>query len=378
MSADQDARPEGSSKHSLSGIVFGETGVTDIRGRQGELRYRGYAIEDLAIDPDFESTVYLLLHRQWPTTGQRFGFRADLAARRSLPRDAMQMLRRLGDKHPDDALRTVVSSLDLGQRDGREPLQIGLDLIAKIPSLVTVGNALRSGRDPLDPDPALDHASDFLRRLLGRLPSEIEQRAVNLDFVLHADHGANPSAFAGRLAAGNGTDMVGAITGAIAAFTGPREGGAIAAADAILSELAAPADVPAFVARRERQGRAIQGFGRSVYRTRDPRRDLYRHTATALAALAGDDREIAVLDALIEAMAPLRRMGVGASIHLHTATLYRLLGLPAELATSTFIAGRSVGWVAQILEQQENGMPVRSKSRYIGPGPRGLPGSGGR
>lgn len=357
----------------LTGIIFDETKITDIDGQRGELRYRGYDIEQLAANPSFERTAYLLLHDCWPNTDQSLAFQADLAARRLLPEGTTDLLHQLGNCHPDDALRTSLSSLDLGQRDGREPLEIGLDLIAKVPSLVATHHAIRKRQTPLPPDPSLDHASDFLKRLISRVPNTIEREAINLDFVLHADHGANASTFAGRVVTSTTADMVAAATGAVSAFAGPLHGGAIAAASAMLATIRSPEDVPAMVAERRRKKLPIFGFGHRVYRTRDPRSHPYRKAVLALADHVGDKQCIAILDALIEAMAPFRRMGIDINVDLYATAIYRLLGVPDIMATNTFVAARIAGWVAQILEQQENNILIRPRLRYTGNLARNLP-----
>jgi len=366
MSTNPDARPENAVHRGLAGIVFDETTITDIRGQEGDLRYRGYPIEHLAANPNFEKTAYLLLHGQWPNDDQVSSFSADLASRRPLSADTIDLLRHLADATPDAALRTILSAMDLGQYDGRDQMEIGLDLIAKIPSLITTHHAMRSGVEPIKPDPALDHASDFLRRLIGRQPTALDQEIINLDFILHADHGANASTFAARVVASTGADMVGAMTAAMAAFVGPLHGGAVAAASAMLSEIRSPSDVPAFVAERRRRDLPIYGFGHRVYRTRDPRSEPYWQALQALAERANDKTSVAILVALVDAMAPYRRMGIDVNVDLYVTVLYRLLGLQPELATSAFVAGRSVGWVAQILEQQANNILIRPRLRYVG------------
>ncbi|MGI9417952.1 MAG: citrate/2-methylcitrate synthase [Geminicoccaceae bacterium] len=372
MSANPTARPENAVHRGLAGIIFDETEITDIQGQKGELRYRGYAIEELTIEPSFERTAFLLLNGEWPTVEEGDAFRADLAARRSLPADMIALLGHLAKATPDDALRTALSALDLGQHEGRAQMEIGLDLIAKVPSLIVAHHDLRSGREPTPPDPALDHASDILRRLLGRDLTAIEQETINLDFVLHADHGANASTFTARVAASTGVDMVAAMTAALAAFTGPLHGGAVAATSAMLAEIGSPEDVPSFVADRRRRSLPVYGFGHRVYRTRDPRSRPYYQALLTLSERAGDTGSIAILDALVEAMAPYRRMGIDVNVDLYATALYRLLGLPADLATAIFSAGRSIGWTTQILEQQANNILIRPRLRYAGPSARTL------
>lgn len=371
MSSDGTTSPDGRLHRGLTGVIFEETGLTGIRAERAELRHRGYAIEDLAADPSFERTAYLLLHGEWPTTAQHLAFHVELAARRSLPKSAVRMLRLLREYRPDDALRIAVSSLDLGQHDGRAAMDIGLDLIAKIPSMIVGLHAIRSGRQPPATDPTLDHATDFLRRLLDRTPSALEQAMINLDFVLHADHGADHPSFAARVVASTGAGMAYAIMAAMAAVAGPLDGGAILEAEAALAEL----ETQGSKARRSLPG---QTAASAIYPRCDPRCRLYRRALIALAREAGDDQAVALVAALSDAIAPSQRMGVDVATALHAAALHRLLGLPRQLSISTFMAARSVGWVAQVLEQRKSSAPILPQLRYSGPAPRDLPGKSGR
>ena len=372
MSPDKSARPDDG--RGLGRAVL-ETELTDIQGQRGELRHRGYAIKDLAADPCFERTAYLLLYGEWPTTGQHLAFRADLAARRVLPERTVRMLACLGQHRHDDALRNTLSSLDLGQHDGRPALDIGLDLIAKIPSMIVCLHAIRRGQDPIAPDPTLDHAPDFLRRLLGRRPSPLEEEMINLDFVLHADHGGDGASFAARVVASAGAGMPSAIMAAMSAAAGPLDGGAIRNAQEIVAKL----DPSTSPAANDKGDLGAESTERSAYESVDPRCRLYRRALIAMARDAGNRRHgnqqaMALVKALSEALAPSRRAGIDTNISLYAAALYRLLGLPHRLAVSTAMAARSVGWVAHVLEQQRDPAPIRPRLRYVGPLPRTLPG----
>lgn len=356
----------------LVGIYFDKTTITDIQGHRGELRYRGYSIGDLIANPCYEDVAYLLIHGQWPCAEQSKAFRVDLAARRTLSDATVQLLQLLKDAPPEVALRTAVSGLGVQGARADESLEDGLELVAKIPSMIVAHHALRSGRAPGEPDAAFDLASDFLRRLLGRPPSALESRIINQDFVLHADHGANASTFAARVVASTEGDIYGAFTAAIAALSGPLHGGAVAAVMAMLDQIDSPEVVPAFVADRRARGLPIYGFGHRVYRGRDPRADPYR-TAVQARSRSGDRPVMAILDALVDAMAPFARHGIAPNVDLYAAPVYRLLGLSDDLVTVTFAAGRAAGWVAHLMEQQSSNTLIRPRLQYAGSAPRDLP-----
>lgn len=360
----------------LAGVTFDESRITDIQGQHGRLSHRGYSIEQLAAAADFERTVSLLIAGEWPNKKEAEAFRADLARRRTLPDEAIRLIGAMKGQPIDDVLRSAVSILDLGQRDGRDAREIGLDLIAKVPSIIAVHEDIRCGRAPSEPDPKRPLGEDLLRRLLARDLTEDEKQVIDFDLVLHADHGANASTFTGRVVASAGADMVAAVTAAIAAFCGPLHGGAVSKAGAMQESIAAPEDAAALVADRRRRKLPVYGFGHRVYRTRDPRSVFYEQAASRLARSAEDKRRLAVAQAIAEAMAPMRRMGIDINVDFYTVLTYRMLGLPSDLGTALYAAGRTAGWIAQILEQQANNILIRPRLRYTGPHARSLPGGG--
>lgn len=356
----------------LAGIHFDKSEITEISGDRCELRHRGYGIDQLIENPSYEKIAYLLLEGTWPGSRQYDAFRRDLAARRDLPDASMAMLVSLRLAPPHVALRTALSAL---VDDGSEQAShdAALDLTAKIPSIVVAHHALRQGRSVPPPDASLDHASDFLRRLLGRELSAQERHLINLDFVLHADHGANASTFVARVVASTGADVHAAFTAALAAFAGERHGGAVAGVAKMLDEIGSPAAVADFVRERRARNQPIMGFGHRVYRGEDPRALPFRLAARELCQALGQAEPLATLEALVEAMAPANRFGIGPNVDLYAAVIYRLLGIPDDLATSIFAAGRAAGWGAQFLEQIHNNILIRPRLLYVGPEARHLP-----
>ncbi|MGH1479954.1 MAG: citrate/2-methylcitrate synthase [Geminicoccales bacterium] len=348
----------------LTGVYFDKTSITDIQGDNGCLIHRGYSIEDLSIDPRYERISHLLINGRMPNKDEELSLQKKLTKHRYLQNDVVDLLEKMKGKRPDIALRTAISFL--GDRRGGPSDEEDWSLIGMMPSIVIAHHALR--RDQAIPDPHSDDdlASDFLSRLLQRPLTDLEKRIINLDFVLHADHGANASAFVARIAVSTEGDVSGAIAAAIATFAGRLHGGAVAGVAQMLDELGT-ADAARRFAEGYRLGSdPIMGFGHRVYRVEDPRAKLFRKAASDLSEDRGDRRLFETLEALVEGMEPYRHFGISPNVDLYAAVIYRLLGLPDDLSTAIFATARSAGWIAQIREQKSNNILIRPRLLYEG------------
>jgi len=356
----------------LANVFFDRTRITSIDGRAGELRHRGYSIHELAERASFEEMAHLLIQGRLPGRAELDAFDAALRAARGVPAPVGEILQRLAQAHPMDALRTGVSALAAfdpdRDDDSREALvRKGTRLVAGIPTLIAVHHALRTGREPVAPSPTLPHAANLLFMLTGKPPSEREARVLDTDLVLHADHGANASTFVARVVRGTRSDLHAAVTAAIAAFAGPLHGGAVEGVMEMLEEIGEPGRVDAVLRERRARRQPVMGFGHRVYRTEDPRARHLRQLARELSEESGEGEAFAILDRLVEAMRPYARHGVDVNVDFYAGALYRMLRLPRDLTVPLFAAGRIAGWVAQVLEQDERNILIRPRLAYEGP-----------
>ena len=361
----------------LSGVTFDCSAITHIDGEHGRLAYRGYDINDLAEHATFEETAWLLLEGELPTANELPRFTADLGSDRSVPEPVPAILGAMRDAHPMDTLRTAVSALasldpSTAKQGSDAAKRAGLRLIAQVPTVIAAHHALRSGRTPLAPEPRLSQPHDFLRMLLGREPAPELVRLMDQDLIVHADHSANASTFAARVATGCGVGMHAAITAALAAFAGPLHGGAVEQALAQIDSIGVPEQAAAYVRDRQARNLSVMGFGHRVYRTEDPRVRHFRATAGALSRQFGDTRAFETVEALVEAMQPFARFGIGPNVDLYAGLIYRLLGLPDDLACAIFAVGRMPGWIAHVIEQQSENILIRPLLHYVGPPSRAL------
>lgn len=356
----------------LLGVHFERSGVSHIDGRAGELLYRGYAIHDLAEHATFEEVCWLLIHGELPTRDELERFDADLRARRAVPEAVLSVIETCKHGHPMDVLRTAVSALaalDPASRDASEDgfLRNGTALIARLPTLVAAHEALRHGRDPVAPDDALPHAANWLWMLTGERPAEDAARLADVDLILHAEHGANASAFAARVTVGTEADLHGAIVTALATLAGPAHGGAAEDVMRMVEEIGAPGNAAGYVAAKRAAREPVTGFGHRVYRTEDPRARHMREGVRRLGEEKGAPEWFAILEAVVEAMRPYARHGLAVNVDFYSGVLYQLHGIPMDLYVPIFAIGRMPGWVVQCLEQRRRNILIRPLTLYDGP-----------
>ena len=346
--------------YGLTNVYFAETEITEIDGRRGRLAHRGYPIQDLVNHP-YEYLAYLLLEGSWPTSAQYSAFCEALQPFRELPNDVVDLISRQKDVPADVALQTCLSYID-SAHDFPEYAAVSLG-----PAIVAVHGALRRGHDPLRPDARLGIASDCLRRLRGRAAGELEAKIINTDFVLHADHGANASAFVARIATSAAAAPLRSLVAAVAVFSGSRHGGAVAGVADMLGRVELE-DISAWVRTQVESGARMMGFGHRVYKVQDPRARLFMGAAEELSRATGDRTMLAKVEALVDAMAPYERFGISPNVDLYAAVVYHLLGIRIDEFTAMFAVSRIAGWLAQIREQRSgSNVLIRPRLRYVGP-----------
>ena len=359
----------------LKGVYFDRSPVCFIDGRAGELLYRGYSIHDLAQHSSFEETCYLLFKGELPTRAELAVFDAELKAERTLPVALYDIIRAIKSAHPMDVLRTAASALsafdpETADKSPEATLRKGLRLTSQVPMIVAAHEHIRNGREPVPPDPRLGHAANFLYMLQGQAPGADTARLMDIDMILHAEHGANASAFTARVVAGTEADLHGAITAAIAALSGPAHGGAAENVMRMAQEIGDATHAADYVKRKRAGKEAVMGFGHRVYRAEDPRARHMRAGVERLSREMGQPQWYQILEAVVEAMKPYARHGVNVNVDFYAGVVYFLNGIAADLFVPIFAVGRVPGWTVQVLEQMENNILIRPLTLYNGPEPR--------
>jgi len=359
----------------LKGVYFDRSRVCYIDGRAGELRYRGFSIHELAQYSSFEETCYLLLKGELPTRAGLESFTAELKAARTLPAPIFDVIRTIKNAHPMDVLRTAVSALsafdsETADKSPEATLRKGIRLTSQLPMIVAAHEHMRNGREPVAPNAMLGQAANFLYMLKGREPSADAARLMDMDLVLHAEHGSNASSFTARVVAGTDADLHGAITAAIAALSGPAHGGAAENVMRMAQEIGDASKAGEYVKSKRANKEPVMGFGHRVYRAEDPRARHMRAGVEKLSREMGQPQWYQILEAVVAAMQPYARHGVNVNVDFYAGVVYFLNGIAEDLFVPIFAIGRVPGWTVQVLEQIENNILLRPLTLYDGSAPR--------
>jgi citrate synthase len=364
---------EAKPKAGLEDTVATSSAICYLDGDRGVLAYCGYDIHDLARNATFEETCYLLWHRRLPTRAELGDLQSQLVAARPLPEAILRLMHALPPGNTMDLLRTLTSALghydvDANDNSPAANYRKAVRLTSQIASLVATMGRLNKGLGPIQPDPVLGHAANFLYMLTGDRPSGLATKAFDVALILHADHELNASTFAARVAAATLTDIHSTIVAAVGTLKGPLHGGANADVMRLLLEVGAdgPAEkaeelVRAKLARKEK----IPGFGHRVYHTEDPRATHLRQMSRDLGQRAGQPIWFE-MSQRIEALVKSEKK-LNANVDFYSASTYHSLGIDIDLFTPIFAVSRVSGWTAHVLEQYANNRLIRPRAEYIGP-----------
>ena len=338
--------------------------------------YRGYDIAELAEHSSYEEVAYLLLHGELPSSEELASFRDELG-QRELPHEVAALVDASARTAlPMDILRTAVSALAFGDpdrtaNDAEAGRRKAARLIAQAPTIVARYHRRRQRLEPVEPDPSLSYAENFLAMLHGEQPSEQQARAFDIAMILHAEHEMNASTFTVRVIAGTGADLHAAIVGGIAALSGPLHGGANEAAMKLFERWGSaertPGEVRAMLERKEK----LFGFGHPLYRAYDPRAVILKRISREFSEDAGDPNWYAITEAAERTV--FEEKGLFPNVDLYSASVYRYLGVPTDLFTPLFASSRIAGQAAHVLEQQVDNRIIRPSAEYIGPERRSFP-----
>jgi citrate synthase len=348
----------------LEGLIAAETVLSDTDGERGVVLVRGYTVQELIRQHGFEGAVAIL----WE------GFAAAGLTRERIQREFAAGRQRAHERLPqwlDAAARLpLVQGVRMGLAatpDDAAPSQIAAALPVGIAALIRA----RKGLPAVAPDASLGTAADFLRMTHGAPVAPAVADALETYFVAVMDNGFNASTFTARVVASTQASIASAVLGGYCTFTGPKHGGAPGPTLDMLDEAAASGDVDAWLERKLAAGGRLMGFGHRVFRVRDPRADALRESLQRLGPSVG--RLAFAADFERRALAALERHKPGRSLQtnleINAALLLDAVGLDREAFMPVFAIGRSAGWIAHALEQQQTGRMIRPLSKYVGPQP---------
>ena len=365
----------------LRGFKVATTRISDIDGVAGRLVYRGYLVPDLAGKVSFEEVVYLILFEQLPRKEELENFKKQLVSERSVPPEVIAALKtRPKDALPMDILQASVSLLAHHDPDTRKysreaALRMGLKLIAKFPTIVAAWNRIRNNNEPVDPNPDLDHAANFLYMLNGTTPDEELSSFLDTCLVLHAEHSFNASTFSARQVASTKAHMYSAIAAAVGSLSGELHGGANARVMEMLLKIGSIDKIESYINDLLDSGGKIMGLGHAVYKTDDPRAHILAPMSKKMGERTGEPKWYEMSKALEKmgkkAFKERKGRDIFVNVDFYSASLYHYMGFPIDLFTPLFAIARISGWAAHVIEEQFGGAgskPVlyRPDSEYIG------------
>jgi citrate synthase len=363
----------------LKGVAVTDTEVGDVRGLEGFYHYRQYSATELAGRRSLEEVWQLLLDGSLPAdAAARREFEEEVRSQRAIPNRVRSLLpgiaATVGGGGPLDGLRTALSAFGAAEGfqalwdvDAEERRRSLIRIIAVTPSLVAAIHRISSGLEPIEPDPGLDHAANYLWMVSGSKPDAGTARALEQYLILTVDHGFNSSTFTARVIASTGADAAAAVVGAIGALSGPLHGGAPSRALDTIDAIGSPDRADAYLRNAVLRGDRIMGFGHAVYRTDDPRNTMLRGVAQRL---GGDlvDLAVEVEQTTLAVLAELKPdHPLYANVEFYAGVVMDRCGLPRDMFTPTFAVSRVIGWCANIAEQSEERQIIRPAARYVGP-----------
>ncbi len=368
--------------------------ITYIDGDKGELQYRGYPIEQLAVNADFMETCYLLLNGELPNAVDKKKF-VDTVTKHTMVHEQMQFFFRgfRRDAHPMSVLVGTVGALasfyhdSLDINDAKQREISAIRLIAKLPTLVAMAYKYSIGQPFVYPRNDLSYSANFMRMMFGNpceeyKVNEVLVRALDRILILHADHEQNASTSTVRLAGSSGANPFACIAAGIACLWGPAHGGANEAALNMLKEIGTVDNIPAFIAqvKDKNSGVKLMGFGHRVYKNFDPRAKLMRETChEVLNELGLQDDPLFKLAMELEKIALNDEYFVSRKLYpnvdFYSGIVQSALGIPVSLFTGIFAMARTIGWIAQWNEmiadpEQKIGRP---RQLFVGSAVRDVP-----
>ena len=402
----------------LEGAIACESKIGYVNGAKGWLIYRGYDIFDLCAYSTFEEVSYLLLHGKLPTQRELDRFKAKLRLYRYMPQtlrrimsfpieqmNTMAALRlctnmtRQEFTHADleaarpeviEAISADEDSIPMETAPTGEPhavyefarpakrskvktdasdLESCYHLISGVATISAAIARIRSGLMPLEPDPELSHAANYLYMITGKRPTPTQERVMDVALILHADHGMNASTFAAMVVASTLSDIYFSVGSGIAALNGPLHGGANEEVLRMLTEIGAPDKAENWFAKAREERRKIMGFGHRVYKAYDPRARVLGPLAKHLAR---ENKEVLPLFRTAEKLEKVvvkalgKSKGIFPNVDFYSGLVYSCMGIPSELFTPTFAVSRVAGWTGRVLEYLQNNRIFRPRAMYTG------------
>ncbi|MCY4181515.1 MAG: citrate synthase [Gammaproteobacteria bacterium] len=371
-----------------------ESDITYINGGEGVLLYRGYPIEQLAEHSSFLETCYLLLHGELPSAGERLEFENTIRYHTMVDQGVHRFFNGFPrNAHPMSMLVSVVGALSAfyhDELDISDPTQrtlVAQRIIGKMPTLAAMCYKHGIGQPFMYPRNALSFPENFLHMMFGtpceeNAVSPVLARAIDLIFLLHADHEQNASTSTVRLAGSTGANPYSCFAAGVAALWGPAHGGANEAVLKMLGEIGTESRIDEFIRRAKdpNDPYRLMGFGHRVYKNFDPRAKVMREVCNDVLEDVGEaaDNDLFRIARRLEQIALEDDYFINRKLYpnvdFYSGIILKALGIPTSMFTVIFAMGRTPGWMAHWDEMVGGAYRIgRPRQLYRGPGMRDYP-----
>ena len=356
-------------KKGLEGIIAGETSVSKVMPDINALVYRGYPVQDLAENCNFEEVAYLLWNGELPNKSQLEEFIGKEKEYRKISNDIKEVIKRFPKAHPMDYIRTGISFIGMEDEriwdaDETTNKDKALRIFAAAPTIIAAAYRAQNGKDIIDPDPSLDYSSNFFNMCFGKVPEAEVIRAFDVSLTLYAEHGFNASTFTTRVITSTISDMYSAVVGGIGSLKGPLHGGANEQVMHTLKEVNDPATAKEWMLNAIKEKRKVMGFGHRVYRKGDSRVPTMKKYAAGLGKIMGEEKWQQISDILEQTM--IDEKNIYPNLDFPAGPAYYLMGFDIDMFTPIFVMSRITGWTAHIIEQANDNRIYRPLCEYTG------------
>jgi citrate synthase len=356
--------------------------ITELDGEAGFLRYRGYPIEQLAESSSYLEVAYLLIHGELPTPEQFEDWRYEITHHTFIHENVRKRFMEgfHHDAHPMGILVSTIAALSTFYPEAKDlspdvVMKQVIRLIAKMPTLAAGAYRHSVGMPFVYPDNSLDFAANFLSMMWKTAEPRFDAnpvlaRALDVLFILHADHEQNCSATARRTVGSSHADPYIATAAATAALYGPRHGGANEAVIKMLNQIGSIDAVPGYVERVKQGEVRLQGFGHRVYKNYDPRARIIKQTADQVFEVTGKNplldialklEEVALSDSYFT------DRKLYPNVDFYSGLIYQAMGFPMDMFTVLFAIPRTAGWLAHYMELLDQDSRIyRPRQLYVG------------
>lgn len=366
--------PEQLYRPGLEDVPACKSSISFVDGTAGILDYRGYRVEDLCKLSTFEEVAYLLVFGKLPTRSELDNFNDRLKSCRKLSPEIICTLKSLPKTtHPMTMLQAMIPVIGAqvevhNLKDDQKNIFDIINIIAKVPTLITYFDRNRKGLDFIAPNNDLNHAANFLFMLSGQIPNEQTAKLFDVCLILHAEQTLNASTFSTRVTASTLNNAYTSVSAGVGTLYGPLHGGANEQVLKMLEKIGSVENVRPYVEERMAKKEKIMGVGHRVYTTKDPRAVVLQELAVKL--FKNETKSHLLLNIAFELekviYEKMAAKGIYPNVDFYSGIVYNKIGIDTDLFTPIFAVARASGWLAHWYEQIHDNRLFRPEQIYTG------------